>query len=172
MQRARSAPPRPRLATKSFARIARRWSSSRNLRVFASSRFKNEFAPRRRKSRLHLCRPARALPPNRQLHFSSVPVLYRNSVTLSSQTNRSGKSYFQARFAPDFRRRSETLLGRANPIFVRGRIFLGACFASESLACCIIPAIAIRLQARCVGAKLHLVWTGDLCPCHVLGLAA
>ena len=49
--------------------------------------FKNEFARIIRKSR-----PNRL--PRRQLHFSSVPVLYRNSVTLSSQSTPSGKSYF------------------------------------------------------------------------------
>jgi hypothetical protein len=47
-----------------------------------------------------------------QLHVSSVPLLYHNSVTLSNQTTRSGKSYFPARSAADFRRWGATLLAQ------------------------------------------------------------
>jgi hypothetical protein len=47
------------------------------------------------------------------------------SVTLSSQSNRSGKSYFSTRSAADFRRRTETLPRRANPIFARTGKFSG-----------------------------------------------
>jgi hypothetical protein len=50
--------------------------------------------------------------------------LYQSSVTLSSQSTRSGKSYFPARSAADVRHWSETLLAQANPIFVREEKFL------------------------------------------------
>jgi hypothetical protein len=111
--------------TRGLARDIGRSSASRNRRVVASSPFQMSSHGSSRKAARHLCRPAPALPPKQQLHFSGVPVLYTVSVTLSTQTNRSGKSYFQPRSTADFRGWSGMLLEPTNPIFMRPGKFSG-----------------------------------------------